>query len=195
MPGTWPAKVEVSDCGLHLMVCIRPCHLHTDMVVYLQVIKDLCLLRKLLCKSLKPFRSEQAGCLQRLRACGSVATWCALRALAEFMAFMLLCCCGCCMWVHNRKALQDAILPMVQSDTESSAQRLTSIDDDEQPRIGVFIDDLDRCKPTKIIEVVTRAWESSLHHQHLVVTVCAVCQTFTAFCSVPTCALLCDHHT
>lgn len=75
-----------------------------------------------------------------------------LHSLIKAMAFVLLCFCGCCLRSHKR-ALHNNLLPVKQSASEASSAGLPSTDDDIEPRIVVFIDDLDRCKPTKIIEV------------------------------------------
>lgn len=60
--------------------------------------------------------------------------------MQQAASFLKLCCCT--RQLESKKRLQAQLLQAAPEGVESS-----------EPRIVVFIDDLDRCKPNKIIEV------------------------------------------
>ncbi|WIA39860.1 hypothetical protein OEZ86_013307 [Tetradesmus obliquus] len=118
---------------------------HSDKIGYQHaVIKDLKLLCQLLGSSLMPFRPKPATHNSTVTAAVEASNSIAVGRTSQMQqaaSFLKLCCCT--RQLESKERLQAQLLQAAPEGVESS-----------EPRIVVFIDDLDRCKPNKIIEVL-----------------------------------------
>lgn len=108
------------------------------------------MLGDLLTDMLGVFTDVPTGCwlLRAVMACVTAATttvFAAARVLQRAAGFVLLCCCPClaATSVFNGRLPGAGLAQGCGSKTAA----------DHRVRVVVFIDDLDRCKPDKIIEV------------------------------------------
>ena len=93
----------------------------------------------------------------------------AWKSVQRAAAFVFLCCCACCFsnragWckrllknpaAYGSQSLQQRQREQEQEEQQQQLQQQEGVVDkpESKPRIVVFIDDLDRCKPNKIVEV------------------------------------------